>query len=298
MSGCDLPASDRNADSHRNSVGHQECSHSNSFSGLNGRRATLVLGGGGARGLAHLGAIQAICERGIEIERIVGVSIGALAGAMCGTGADIRDVQRDAIELLTSTSFRRHQAQFLGAAGGERASANGKRDLTGSRWYRRVKRIVAARKKIVSVARGSSALPAKVLRDLVDSLVPDVQVEDLRVPLCVVAVDLLSGKRIVIDSGSLREAVQASASIPGVFPAVRREGMLLCDVGVIDSLPTSVARSYGADLTVAVDVGQKPRQLARCESALDVILRMQSIAEQELRRGSIQGADIVLRPRS
>ena len=263
---------------------------------LDGRQATIVLGGGGARGLAHLGAIQAIAESGLKIERLVGVSIGALAGALCSIHTDIAEIQNKVISLLSSTAFRRHQAQFLGAASFDRAGRQPQADRSGSIWYRQMKRIVSARRHLTRAARGSSALPAKVLRELVNSLVPDLQIEDLPIPLSIVAVDLLSGKRVVMESGSLRDAVQASASIPGVFPAVSKDGMLLCDVGVIDSLPTVFAHSHGPKFTVAVDVGRQPHSLVRCESAIEAILRMQSLAEQELRRSSLQLADIVLRP--
>ena len=263
---------------------------------LRGRQGTLVLGGGGARGLAHLGAIQALMETGLEIQRIVGISIGALAGAMCGTRPDIISIQNEVIDMLTSSAFRRHQSQLFGAARVEATATNQRSDLADSPWYLKMKRIAKVRRQVARAAKGSSALPAKVLRGLVDSLVPDVRIEQLRYPLSIVAVDLLSGKRVVMESGSLRRAVLASASIPGVFPAVPTEGMLLADLGVVDSLPTMVARSYDPELTIAVDVGRSARSLTHCDSALDAILRVQSIAEQELRRNSLALADLVLRP--
>jgi len=260
------------------------------------RQSAVVLGGGGARGLAHLGAMQAIAENGFQVERIVGVSIGALAGAMLGTHSDVATVQKEVVSLLQSTAFQRHQAQFLGAAQAHHASQHHAASPKKSRWYRQVQRLVAARRHLSRAARGSSALPGKVLRELVNALVPDVQIEDLRFPLSIVTVDLLTGKRVVLESGSLRDAVQASASIPGVFPAVNIEGQLLCDIGVIDSLPTVIAKAHQPELLVAVDVGQPERSLIRCDSPVEAILRMQSIAEQHLRQGSLQLADIVLRP--
>lgn len=263
---------------------------------LHGQPATLVLGGGGARGLAHLGAIQAIAESGVQIERIVGVSIGAVAGALCGIENDVTKTQREVVTLLMSRSFRRHQALFLNAARLDRSGRSIHSGRTGSPWYRTLRRMVSARRHLTRTARGSSALPARVLRELVELLVPDIQIEDLRIPLSVVTVDLLSGNRVVLESGSLRDAVQASASIPGVFPALRINGMMLCDIGVVDSLPTVVAHAHGAKFTVAVDVGRQAQPLVRCESAIDSILRMQSIAEQELRRSSLQLADLVLQP--
>tara|TARA_R110002049_G_scaffold285698_2_gene466830 strand:- start:42048 stop:43205 length:1158 start_codon:yes stop_codon:yes gene_type:complete len=297
----DLQADPRIADDgeHARTTDRSDLAGRKNLAGRNSlasRRATVVLGGGGARGLAHLGAIQAIKEAGLQIERVVGVSIGALAGAMCGAQPDIHAVQDEVISLLTSASFRRHQAQFFGAARTDAAAQKHDTRRAGTRWYRRVRRVVTARNGIARAARGSSALPAKVLKELVNALVPDVAIEELRFPLSIVTVDLLSGRRVVIDSGSARDAVQASASIPGVFPPVRTGEMLLADIGVIDSLPTVVAHAFGPSLTIAVDVGQNFQPVPRCDSAIDAILRVQSIAEQELRRSSLALADIVLRP--
>jgi NTE family protein len=135
-----------------------------------------------------------------------------------------------------------------------------------------------------------------VLEQLVDRYLPDVDIADAPIALTLVAVDLRSGKRVVLDRGPLRTAVRASASLPGVFPPVERDGMLLCDIGVFDSLPTTVARGYEPACVIASDVGAPVQPIADCTSALEVVLRMDQIGESLFRSLTRDSADVVVNP--
>ena len=107
-----------------------------------------------------------------------------------------------------------------------------------------------------------------MLQDVVDNLIPDADISDAVIPLSVVAVDLRSGHMVVLEKGPLRDAVRASASLPGIFPPIPFNGMLLCDVGVFYSLPTTVARTYAPKkCLVAVDVSSDLSPLPACETA-------------------------------
>ncbi|MEO8270615.1 MAG: patatin-like phospholipase family protein [Aureliella sp.] len=255
------------------------------------RSAVLALGGGGARGLAHFGAAQAVYESGLEVERMVGVSIGSLAGAMLALEDSPARAQRKLLTYLESDDFDSKQESLFGT---QPSSDKGSAGLLA--WYDQIKSYLWARHMLGRVFRRRSLLSGGVLEQVIAKLVPDMDIADLPVPLSIVAVDLKSGHPIVLERGPLRKAITASAAIPGIFPPVDWEGMLLCDLGVLDSLPTEVARGYASDLVIGVDVGPRLARSERCESALHVLLRMDEIGERLLRRYSQQRADILIQP--
>lgn len=254
--------------------------------------AVVALGGGGARGLAHLGAMQAIGESGVQIERIVGVSMGGLIGAMCAIEPDIKRVQSQALQLLASPIFQAKQKALCGAAPPTDEEHSG----STFSWYTRLKRVLDAHRRITRVATGPSLIDDAPLRESIEHLLPDCDIADVTRPLSIVAVDLLSGQRVVLEKGPLRKAVAASAAIPGIFPPVPWDDMLLCDIGVVESIPTLIAQSYASDLVIAVDVGQNPNRIERCDTALDVMMRLDDVCERLMRRHVIEAADVVIRP--
>lgn len=255
-------------------------------------KATLTLGGGGARGVAHLGAVEAIRDHGIEIERIVGVSIGSLAGAMCAFDLDSRAVVRRALDYLMSPEFQAHQQVLFGSHPRAHEVATGGVFT----WYQRVKQYLRANQLFHRVIRMPSLMPGMILKDVVDHLLPDADIADAKIPLSIVTVDLRSGHQVVLEKGPLREAVRASAALPGIFPPIEIGEMLLCDIGVFYSLPTTIARSYDPEFVIAVDVSSEMRRLERCETALDVLMRMDEIGEALFRKHVRHLADLVIRP--
>lgn len=256
------------------------------------RRAVIALGGGGARGLAHLGVMQSIGESGVQTERIVGVSMGSLVGAMCAVGPDILRVQAKAIELLRSPIFQLKQEVLFGAAPpGDDESSGGIFS-----WYGRLRKYLNAHRKLTRAVTSDSLISAEPLQESIEYLLPDIDIQELPIPLSIVAVDLLTGSRVVLEKGPLRDAVRASASIPGIFPPVRWGDMLLADIGVIESIPTLVASAYATDLTIAVDVGQDNTRIHECNTALEVMMRVDDICERLMRRHLNDAADLVIRP--
>jgi NTE family protein len=256
------------------------------------RRAVIALGGGGARGLAHLGVIQSIGESGVHTERIVGVSMGSLVGAMCAADPEILRVQAKAIELLHSPIFHRKQEMLFGAAPPADEESSGGIFS----WYGRIRRYLKAHRKLSRAVTSQSLIGDDPLRESIDYLLPDVDLRDLPTPLSIIAVDLLSGQRVVLEKGPLRQAVLASSAIPGVFPPVQWNGMLLADIGVIESVPSLVAKSYASDLTIAVDVAQDHVKIKQCNTAIEVMMRIDDICEQLHRRTMLEAADIIIRP--
>lgn len=256
------------------------------------RRATLALGGGGARGIAHLGAIEELLKSGFSVERIVGVSIGGLVGALFAFQPDITRVQRQADAFLNSPQFQRHQRHLFGTKFGAPAADAG----TIVSRYRRLADSLRANHMLYRAVRHNSILPGELLEQVVDHLLPDADIADARIPLAVVAVNLHTGRPVVFDKGSLRRAVRASASVPGIFPPVAFEDQLLCDIGGFSDLTLGVARSYAPSLLIAVDVGADLKPLARIPSAVEILLRMNDIGAALFREHVTVKADLVILP--
>ncbi len=255
-------------------------------------RITLALGGGGARGVAHLGVIEGLLDAGFTIERMVGVSIGSLVGALYAFDPDIRRVQQKTLEYLLSPKFQRLQQDLSGSHLSPSEEAKGGIFT----WYRRVKDYLRANVVCHKAIRNPSLLPGFLLHEVVDHLLPDADIADASIPLSIVAVDLLSGHKVILEKGPLRDAVRASASLPGIFPPVELDGMLLCDIGVLNSLPTTAGRSYGTKCLVAVDVSSRLKQLSQCNTAVDVLMRMNEVSESLFREHVCATADLIIRP--
>ena len=176
----------------------------------------LVLGGGGSRGLAHIGVLDILQRENVPLDFIVGTSMGGIVGVLHGLG-----LAPDALAAALSTAMGVNFAQ--------------------SRTLRDLK-LVSAR------ARQTR------LREQLTRIVGNKTFADLQIPVTVMATDMLHGAEVAVDSGDLVTALLATSAVPGVFPPVRWKGYHLADGGVIDSLATHVAYDKGADRLIAVDV--------------------------------------------
>lgn len=254
-------------------------------------RISMALGGGGARGIAHLGVIAGLEEAGFQIERVVGVSIGSLAGALYAFDPDIHRVQRRIVEYLYSPGFQEYQRRL-----NESRDPGSRTTVTRTTRWHRLTHLLRATYICQQVLLQQSVLPGDVLRHAVMHLLPDADIADACVPLSIVAVDLLQGGPVTLERGSVRDAVRGSSSIPGIFPPVELDGKLLCDVGVLNSLPTLATRSYPTGCLVGVDVSSPVQPIATCQTAVDVLVRMNDVGESMFRRQVFAAADFVIRP--
>jgi len=250
-------------------------------------RLAVVLGGGAARGIAHVGVLAVLDELGVRPDLIVGTSIGALVGglyACCGHAAEVR----------------RRLEEFV-AAGGYDAGPYRRfvqMDLReGDGFFSQVKKSVLKGLALGKVLVGKSIIPAEECDRALSALIPDVQIESLGLPFACVAADLLSGDEVLITGGNLRRAVQASCAIPGVYEPVPEGEMLLVDGGWVDKTPVPCARFLGADRVLAVSVARELRDEMDRNLAVDVILRSNILATCRLDRLQLAGADLVLEPR-
>jgi NTE family protein len=133
------------------------------------------------------------------------------------------------------------------------------------------------------------------IMEMVRFLTKNQNIEDLPIPLAVVATDVEKGERVVFREGPIYQAVRGSISIPGIFVPHRYDGRLLVDGGVIDRVPVNVAREMGADIVIAVDVGLFERE-TKVKSIFDVIFQSIEIMEREILRMRMINADVVIRP--
>ncbi|MEO5511617.1 MAG: patatin-like phospholipase family protein [Longimicrobiales bacterium] len=190
-----------------------------------GEKVVLVLGGGGIKGMAHIGACQAIREAGIEVSEIVGTSIGGLVGATLAGGDSVEVLHQKALEL-------------------KRANL-----VTVNRWA-----------VLLNGIRQQSLFRGDVFTSYVESVLPVDSFAELSMPVTMNAVDLATGETVWLGAGgdssvSITTAVVASCALPVFYPPVELNGRFLVDGGVNDNLPIVFAAERGADRIIAIDVG-------------------------------------------
>jgi NTE family protein len=174
-----------------------------------------VLGGGAARGFAHVGVIRALEQEKIPIDMVVGTSVGSLIGAIYASDLSSFDLEWTAFQLERDDLF----------------------DFG-----------------VLTAVTGMGFAKGDKLEEWVKGHVKTANIESLKIPFAAVATDLNWGHKVVLDKGSVARAIRASAAIPGVFQPVQHQGKILVDGGVVDNIPISVAKARGADLVIAVDI--------------------------------------------
>lgn len=219
-------------------------------------RLALVLGGGGARGFAHVGVIRELEKEKIPIHLIVGVSVGSLVGALYAESADSFDLEWKAFQIEKKHIF----------------------DLS-----------------IFKI--GGSLAKGQAIREYVDRNIQTRSIEDLRIPLAIVAVDLRTGGRVVFTRGSLREAICASMALPGVFEPVVSGERVLVDGGILGNLPPVVAENLGADVIVGVNIAKQRSDFGQdSPGVLSVMLESIGIMGDELIRLNRDRFDVLIEP--
>jgi NTE family protein len=197
----------------------------------------LVLGGGGARGLAHIGVLNMLERNNIAIDMIVGTSIGALVGAAYATNPDAGALKQRILEVIGSSGDCAKGLKLLGRMQWDEGTKN--------EWFNRIYRF-AQKEVFLSLAMFKNALlSVEDMRDTVEAFVSDINIEQTTIPFAVSAVDLYTGEQIFLKQGGLIEAVMASCAVPGFMPPLACDGHLLVDGGIANSLPADLARDVG-----------------------------------------------------
>jgi NTE family protein len=249
----------------------------------------LVLGGGGARGAAHIGVLKVLEENNVPVDFIVGTSMGAIIGGLYASGLSPEELER----LMSDTDWPdlfsdRIPEEFLPLR------------LKGTE-----QRLIDFE---IGVKHGKLALPRGVVAGqklgfMLEKLTMHVwdlkSFDDLGVPFRAISADLATGEEIVHDKGDLSEAMRASMSIPGVFPPVEMEGRILVDGGIVDNLPVDIAKKMGADIIIAVDVGTPLDKIEKLHSLVTISMQVVGIlTRQNVQRSiaELSQKDILIRP--
>jgi len=237
------------------------------------RKVGLALGGGAARGLAHIGVLEVLEKEKIPIDMIAGTSAGAAIGALYAQGKNTRELK----ELARSWD-----------------------------WKKRAQIIDLALPK-------SGFIAGKRIKKLLKSIIGDVRFSDLRIPFACVATDIITGQEVIISQGSVLEAVRASISVPIIFTVVKLKGRYLVDGGLVDPVPVSVLKDMGADFVIAVNVTPRLSEAFKqvyleelepeeSESVKEpniftIAMKLIDIYGSYLVGSCLSGADVIIEPR-
>lgn len=250
------------------------------------KRIGLALGGGGARGLAHIGVLTVLEEAHISVDMIVGTSAGALVGGAYAAGVSVDELVERVDSYLHSPEFQSSAIKAI-----ENAHSN-----ENSGWTQKLQSFFVNRFYLAQAMFKPGILSAKDFQSMIDHFVPDVGIEETKIPFRAVATDLVSGRRITFSSGSLRHAVMASCAVPGAIEPLKEGDMCLSDGGIICLVPSSVARQEGSDVVIAVAVDQDICTAEEFHTSRQVCDRATEIMAHQLENYELADADIVIRP--
>jgi NTE family protein len=252
-------------------------------------RIGLALGGGGARGGAHIGVLKVLEELRVPVDYVAGTSMGSIVGALFSIGLTPAEIEADmkAVDWddLFSDTPRREMRTF-------------RRKEDDSSYFLPIEFGVTGRgivmaPGVIAGQKLSFAFPAANLY-----LAGHESFDDLGYPYRPVATDLATGEMVVLGSGNLLKAVRASMSIPGVFPPVDWNGRQLVDGYLARNLPVDVVRNMGADIVIAVDVGVLPdsTDVATLHTLSGISDQMGLIQARQNVDPQVAAAEIVIRP--
>ncbi|GAB3431422.1 patatin-like phospholipase family protein [Massilia solisilvae] len=219
-------------------------------------KIALALGGGAARGFAHIGVIKALEAQGIVPDIVVGTSAGSVVGSLYAYGYSGFQLQKIALEMDEATI---------------------------SDWA------------IPFFSKSSGVLKGDALQNYVNKAVHGTPIEKLKIPFGCVATDLKNGQPILFRRGNTGLAVRASSSVPGVFQPVKIGDRTYVDGGLVAPVPVRFAREMGADFIIAVNISSSTEGQAT-NSSLDVLMQTANIMGQRLNHFELKDADVVITP--
>lgn len=219
-------------------------------------RIGLALGGGAARGFAHIGVIKVLEAHGINPDLVVGTSAGSVVAAMYAAGNNGYTLQKMALDMDEGTI---------------------------SDW------------SLPFFSKSSGVLKGEALQNYVNKMVGQASIERLKKPFGAVATDLNTGAPILFQRGNTGLAVRASSAVPGVFQPVRINDKLYVDGGLVSPVPVRFAREMGADIVIAVNISSTP-EIQSAGSSLEVLMQTFTIMGQSLNYFELKNADVVIKP--
>jgi NTE family protein len=244
----------------------------------------LALGGGGARGLAHIGVLKVLKKENIPIDLIVGTSMGAIIGAVYALKKDMAILEKIV-----------EQFSKIGVFNINLSSDEKEKEV---RPYF-IKKMSDFLKKviIISGAKKNYLNNGEELKKIIYDLVDNKVFADTKIPFAAVAVDLVKGEKVILNRGKLINAILASTAIPGIFPPIILDGKILIDGGIVEVVPIEAARSLGANYIIAVNVSQTLKKRLEFSNAVEILFRSDSITSNELIKLQLSSADLVITPK-
>ncbi len=243
----------------------------------------LALGGGAARGLAHLGVIKGLQDAEIPIDVIAGTSIGAIIGSIYAESQDIDAVIDNLHSYLHSKDYKKTKLEFI----------KNNQEQTNS-YFKQLKKLVKTGIFMAASIQKSSFISDDEFRNNLECIIPAKNIEDCPVKLGLVATDLMHGTEKIIRTGSLIQGAMASSAIPGIFPPFIKNNETLVDGSWINPVPVRVARELGADFVIAVDVASKMSEDIKADNGLNISLKSAEATRLALKEECLKLADIVL----
>ncbi len=217
-------------------------------------RIGLALGGGAARGFAHVGVIAALEEAGFKPALVVGTSAGSLVAALYASGQTPAQLQQTALTL---------------------------EEVAITDWMLPI--------------FGRGMFRGEALARYVNSLVAGRLMENMAMPLGIVATDLNSGQAMLFQRGDTGTAVRASSAVPAVFVPVKINGREYVDGGLVSPVPVRFARQMGADLVIAVDISAPP-EANPADGTLQILLQTFAIMGKSINQYELKDADVLVQP--
>ena len=247
----------------------------------------LALSGGGARGFAQIGVLKVFEKYGLPVDGIVGTSMGAIVGGLYAVGYTSAEIESLAHEIRWDDLMQNapHRTQLFLGQKEEKAD-----------------HFLQLRLKGLSLYLPSAVTAGHRLSSLVTNLIlhaPKPLSEnfgDLHIPFRAVTTDLLSGKKVVLQDGSLINALRASMAIPLLFTPVRRDSALLVDGGLLQNMPVSEAKEFGTDLVVAIDTSSKLRNEDDLDAPWTIADQATTIMQHDIVLEELSSADIAIQP--
>jgi NTE family protein len=261
--------------------------------GQKGPKIGLALSGGGARGLAQIGVLKVVEREKVPIDFIVGTSMGGVIGGLYAAGYSAAELERIALDvdwndLLSDTPPR--MSLFLSQREEKEGSLFQFR-LDGLKPY--VPTALTSGQKLTNLFTDLTMRARSTSRWFSQ---PYSSFDNLTIPFRAVTTDLVTGERVVLDSGDLAQALRATMTVPLAFSPVQQGDSLLVDGGLVDPIPVDIAKEMGSDLVIAVNTVSSLLPADKLKSPLDVANQATSIMSLRRQREALEQADLVITP--
>jgi NTE family protein len=250
----------------------------------------LVLSGGGAKGTAHIGVLKVLEHYNIPVDYIVGTSIGAYVGGMYALGYDVEEIEAIMLGLPWSDGYSdsipRESLSYTNKQHRDRYNLSIR--LGYSEGEFKVPR---------GLLLGQSAY--QILQTSTDTVSAFTSFDDLAIPFRAVASDIATAQPVILDSGSINQAMKASSAVPGIVAAVVIDGKVLVDGGITNNMPIDVVKKMGADIVIAIDIGSPLADKSELTSTVSVLNQLSTILTNNTslsQKALLTDKDVLLRP--